>query len=351
MKTIISFLCVFAAAVVPARAETVERARYLMGSACRVVIDHAVEGRAEALAEKAFDEIARWEGILSDYDPASELSRLNGSGRDGFPASSDLRSFLALSARLSAETRGAFDLTAGALVDLYALRDGGRWPSDDEVASARARVGFERVSLDMAAGTVRLEADGMRLDPGAIGKGFALQRAAEVVRRGGATWALMDFGRQILVLGEGPDGCGVPVDVEPPSGSRDGKTMTLYLKDASVASSANSERGLVVDGRPLGHIMDPRTGKPATSSSQTTVVAADAGRADALSTAMFVMGPGEAMRTANRLRVQAIAWPADGSRPLLTPGVSTYFHKTCSGEVPAPPAPTPAIGQKGNSTP
>lgn len=349
MRMIISTMVAVAALTTDARPETVERARYLMGSSCRIAASLPPAADGAALLEQAFAEVARWEGVLSDYDPTSELSKLNASGGAEFPASLDLLAFLDLGRSLAHETQGAFDLTVGVLVDLYRVRGGGRWPSEEELSTARAALGFERLVLDMEGRTARLAARGMRLDPGALGKGFALQAGAAILRSGGAGWALLDFGRQILVVGGGPGGCGIPVEVEPPAGSGRREQFTLYLNDASVSTSGNSERGLVVDGRPLGHIFDPWTAMPSAASSQATVIAADAGRADALSTALFVLGPEEGLRTARRLGVEAILWPADGSGPLLTPGLGRYLDDNCAARAPASPERTPALSQKGES--
>jgi thiamine biosynthesis lipoprotein len=328
-------------------APLVERARYLMGTVCR--ISALAEGPVDAAdaVEKAFDEIARIESILSDYDPASELSVLNRAGRGTHHVSIDLASFFESSLAISEETAGAFDVTVGPLVDLYALRSGGRWPSPDEVRLALRRCGFRKVALEGKRGEVRFVEDGMKLDPGAIGKGIALDAAARFLRDAGVRDALLDFGGQVLAVGAGAGGCGFPVDVATTGRDRL-LDRPLFLADASVSTSANDERGLVVDGRPLGHILDPRTGRPASAAVSVTVVAPSATRADALSTALFVMGPDAALEAAGRLGVEALfVVETDGSPNIrATPRFMELHRGPCAGPAPAAPASSPWKGRR-----
>ncbi len=314
--------------------EVAERARYLMGSPCRIVASHPEPGRAAVLIESAFSEIDRWNSILSDWDAGSELSRVNASAAQAPVAcSEDLFAWLERTVAFVRETEGTFDPTAGALVDLYAIRSGGRWPSDSEIEAARGRVGFSRVALDPRGRTVRFLSAGVRLDPGAIGKGTALDAAGHVLREGGADWALLDFGGQILAVGAGPSGDGFPVEL-PLSGPGRGPEV-IRLRDASASTSSNSERGVEVEGRLLGHIFDPRTLLPVGSRGTVTVVAPTAERADALDTAFFVMGAEEALKAALRLGVEARFVPGtddEDAAAHATPGFARLLE-------PASPAP------------
>lgn len=324
----------------PARAEAAERARYLMGTVCRIAADHRLPGRTAPAIEAAFDEIARWESILSDYDDGSELSRLNASETSTFRCSPDLLGFLSLSLSLAAETDGAFDITVGPLIDLYALRSRGRWPPAAEIEGALKRTGWRRLLLDPEAATARFQAEGMRLDPGAAGKGFALDAAARVLRGNGVRWAMLDFGGQILDVGGGPGGCGVPVEIAA-EGRESPARRLIHLREASASTSANDERGLIVEGRPLGHILDPRSGRPAEGLLSVTVVAPTGALADALSTALFVMGPDEGAAAASRLGVEALFTMKGGRgrRYLSTPGFERLTRDPCAAEPPASAAP------------
>ncbi|MBI3449329.1 MAG: FAD:protein FMN transferase [Acidobacteria bacterium] len=326
-------------------AVTAERARLLMGTTCRVEAAHTTRDLAARAADAALDEIARWESILSDYDPTSELSRLNARAPDGgVPCSRDLFGFLEASARLSAGTDGAFDITVGPLVDVYALRAGGRWPGESEIAAALARTGSPRMALDPATSSARFLAAGMRLDPGAIGKGYALDAATRLLEERGVAWGLIDFGGQIAVVGAGLDRCGVEIDLAS-RGRDEPAARTIRLAGGSASTSGNDERGLVVDGRLLGHILDPRTGLPASGSLSVTVVAKSATVADALSTALFVLGPERGFAVARRFGVEAAFTipAADGGVPrtAATPGFERLERTTCAPGPPAPAAPIP----------
>lgn len=281
-----------------------ERGRWLMGTRCLVSVGHRDEARAAALAGAALDEIARWESILSDWDPRSELSRLNSAPPAPFACSPDLFQFLEAATDLARRTGGAFDITVGPLVELWDLRGAGRIPSPAGIARALESVGSGRILLDPLSRTARLAA-GMRLDPGAIGKGWALDAAAGILRKGGAEWALLDFGGQILAVGSGPDGCGFPVRAA--AGGRDVRDApVLKLRDASASTSSNEERAVPAEGETIGHILDPRTGRPARGLAGVTVVAPGGALADALSTALFVAGADEGARLAEREQVAAL---------------------------------------------
>jgi thiamine biosynthesis lipoprotein len=330
------------AAAAPPEAAPVERARFAMGTVCRIAASHDEPGAVPRLVESAFAEIARWETILSDYDPASELSALNReASRRAVACSADLFAFLEAAAGLAAETGGAFDPTVGPLVDLYALRRGGRLPSPREIQDALGSVGHRRLILDRASRTARFAAPGMRLDPGAMGKGFALDAAARVLREGGVRWALLDFGGQILAVGGGPGGCGFPVEVAA-GGRASGRRIAIRLRDASAATSGNDERGAVVDGAPVGHLLDPRTGLPAAGLASVTAVHASGARADALSTALFVAGFEEGPAAAEALGAAALFVRDGGSgiEARATAAFERLENTTCSGEGTASPGPS-----------
>jgi thiamine biosynthesis lipoprotein len=130
----------------------------------------------------------------------------------------------------------------------------------------------------------------MTLDPGGLGKGYALDAAAGVLRARGFPVALLDFGGQALALDPPPGEPGWSVALSHPR-RRDEAALSLVLARASLATSGNVEHGLVVDGRPLGHLLDPLSGRPAPFRGSASIVAPTGARADAYSTALFVMGP------------------------------------------------------------
>ncbi|HAZ06971.1 MAG TPA: hypothetical protein DCZ01_00290 [Elusimicrobia bacterium] len=243
----------------PVREKTIERVRWLMGTACLI---QAEETNSGAAATAAFEEIERWDRILSLYKEKSELSALNRSAGTGpFRASPALYAAVETALRLAHETQGAFDPTI-----LPVLRRG---PED------LGLVGWNKVRLDPAAGTIELPLRGMGLDLGGIGKGWALDRAADVLRERGVTRAFINFGGQILALGapRGRDAWTVRLPgVEEP----------IMLRDASVSTSGDSQRP--------GHISSPFDGGPLRRKFSATAILACAAEADAWSTALYVLG-------------------------------------------------------------
>ncbi len=264
----------------PARAaallaqEPVRRKKFLMGSFCEI--------RAEAdpaVVERAFDAIRRVEKAISNYDDASELARLH--RERSIEAGPDLLAFVNDSLRLSKETGGAFDPTVAPVVRLWGFKDGRhRVPADAEIEAARKAVGIGRVTVDGRRVTLP---EGVELDPGAIGKGQGVDAAAAVLHAAGVTRAFIDFGSSQLAIGRW--------DVEIRDPFAEGKSIgQLRLENEAASTSGGYEKFFEKDGKVYGHILDPRTGRPADRVAAATVVAATAAEADALSTAVYVDG-------------------------------------------------------------
>ena len=259
-----------------AKAEThVSRMRWLMGTFCSI---EAWGGDAGAGVAGAFDEIDHWDRVLSLYKKGSELNAMNASAGTGpFHASPDLYAQTAAALRLARDTGGAFDPTI-----LAAIRGG---------PEALPLVGWNRVRLDPAAKTIELPKRGMALDFGGIGKGWALDHAAAVLRAHGVSRAFINFGGQILALGA-PESGGKWSVVLP------GLPEPLDVQEASVSTSGDAERP--------GHILSPFDGRPVHRDVQATAILASATEADAWSTALYVLGktpenfPGRSFFTAAR---------------------------------------------------
>jgi len=266
-------------------AGTVTRARWRMGTlwtAEATSPDTLAAGRA---LEAALDTVSALEAELSNWRPTSALSRLNDAGAlDALPAS--LGAVLDSALGFAAATDGAFDPTVESLVRAWDLRGAGRVPEARTLAEARARVDARRIVLQRdASGTVRgADLHGTRIDLGGIGKGYALDRAAAVLVAHGLTQGALDAGGQRLVLADT-----ATVWLADPR-DRDRPAVAVRLATRSIATSVQRERSLVVRGRRVGHILDPRTGEPVPGEAAVSVAAASGTRADAHSTALLVMG-------------------------------------------------------------
>jgi FAD:protein FMN transferase len=284
-------------ALVPpaAQPEPVVRGRYLMGSPCEIRAFGEDAERTGAAIEAALDRIAALEDAMTTWRPDGELARLNAVCAKE-PArvvvSADLARALAGAREWAARTEGAFDPTIGALVSAWGLREGGRVPADDEIARAVARTSWELFEVDVASSSVRCSA-GVELDLGGYGKGLALDEAAAVLREAGIESALLNFGGQVLALGAPPGEPGWIVELAHPL-TRDRAVAELVLHDASLSTSSNAERGFTVGRKHFGHVLDPRTGRPAPWRAAVSVLAPTAAAADALSTALLVVGPDRA---------------------------------------------------------
>ena len=250
------------------------------------------------------------ESELSTWRPASALSQIN---RLPFGTAGvldpPLCRLLERVQRWQQRTAGAFDPAIGALIAVWDLRGAGRIPTKAELAAARARTGWKYVAMDGQACRLRRRRD-VTLDAGAFGKGEALDRILATGEDVGP-W-LVDLGGQVAVSGPRPDGSGWPVALAH-AGRRHLGLIDLELRGGSLATSAGSERDLVVGDRRVGHVIDPRSGRPAPFSGSVTVWHERALAADILSTALFVMGPTAGLRWAERHDVAALFQVPDGA--------------------------------------
>lgn len=265
-------------------------------------------------AEEAWEIVLELESILSRFNPQSDVSRVNRYADKGpVWVPPPLWEVLQIAERMYRLTGGAFDPTVGPLAACWGVyRREGRIPSDEERQEALARVGFDQVKMDPAQRTVRFLRPGMELDLGGIGKGFALQKAMQHLKACGVEAGLLHSGHSSVVAwGERE----WPIGLEHPfrPGERVG---VVLLKDRALSTSSLAEQRYVVGGETLGHLLDPRTGWPAKGLGSVTVIGTDAAEADALSTALFVMG----LEAAQEFLQQHPPWagvlmPLEGGEP------------------------------------
>ena len=267
----------------------VERSRSLMGTLCTATARGLDRAHLSAALAGALDEIARLEEVMSSWRLDSELARLNASSGRPFHCSADLFAVLDSARTCAEQTHGAFDPSIEPLAQAWDLRGSGALPTDGERQRARALVDWRRLGLDRERHTATL-GSGMGIDLGGIGKGFALDRARERLLERGVRDALLNFGGEILVMGrEAPAESGWTVRVAHPS-DRLQAAVVLGVSEAAVSTSAQSEHRYRVGVKSYGHVLDPHSGQPVNSAASVTVVTGSATRADALSTALLVMG-------------------------------------------------------------
>ena len=244
-----------------------------------------------AAGEEALDEIDRLEAQLSLYRPGSEVARLNaGAHHRPVRVTPSLFKLLERARDLSQETGGAFDITIAPLVRCWGFMGGtGSMPDTDAIVEARCNVGIHLVELDPEQLTVRFTRAGVMLDFGAIGKGYAVDRAAELLREAGVTSALIHGGTSTaFALGRLPDGARWKIAVTSPANESAAQPVAVVeLEDESLSVSAVWGRAFQAGGKSYGHIIDPRTGRPAEHARLSAVVLRSATETDALSTALL----------------------------------------------------------------
>jgi FAD:protein FMN transferase len=283
--------------------------------------------KAPSLAEAALDEVDRLEDQLTVFRPDSEVSRLNQTAADN-PVAVEKRLFqlLELAAELARDTEGAFDIATGALTRVWGFyRRSAQVPSPEELAEVMTRVGIKHVVLDGRRQRIRYLRPGLEINLGSIGKGYALDRAAELLRHNWpAGSALLHGGHSsVYALGNGPgNGRGWRVGIRHPW-DPERRLAIVHLQDRALGTSAATFQHLEYHGRKLGHILDPRTGWPAEGVASASVVAPTGAEADALATAFFVLGIEKAKTYCeNHPEIGAVLLPADDSSAPVSLGLS-----------------------------
>lgn len=276
----------------------------VMGTFAHVSVVAANYNTAYRCINAAFVEIYKVDELMSDFKRNSEISLVNREGfRQAIKVSDGTYEVLKRSVEFSKLTDGAFDITVGPLVELFrTAKKTEVAPSKEEVNQAKAKVGFEKLVFDDPNRTVRFKVEGMRLDLGGIAKGYAVDKAIEAAQKAGAIGAMVDIGGNIRCFGTLPRGkdnwiIGLqdPNLVEnskfliPNQNSRD-ILLKLKLTAEAVATSGDYQQFVLINGKRYSHILNPHTGTSAEGISSVTIITDNATDADALSTAVSVMG-------------------------------------------------------------
>jgi len=261
-----------------------------MGVEARIVLYAKDQAVSERAANAAYARLAELDAVMSDYRADSELNRL-AAAPAGTPVhvSRDLFDVMCTAKRVNEASSGAFDITIGPLVALWRdSRQSHQLPTAEQRASARQRVGFQHVSINVDDHTITLAMPGVQLDLGGIGKGFAAQHAINTLREHDITSALVALAGDIAVSDAPPheDGWRIVID-------HNGSAHTLELTNAAISTSGSNQQFITIDGTRYSHLIDPRTGLGLTTETIVSVIARgpNAGAlADALSSAACVLG-------------------------------------------------------------
>lgn len=288
----------------------VHRQRFAMWTVVDIVVYHPSRAEADAAVAKALDEVQRLDGVLSNYEATSDVSRLVRDARHKSVAvDASLFEIIQSSVELSRRSGGKFDVTVGPLLKVWKkAKDEGRKPTPEEIAAARRCVGYEKMELTPP-DRILIRSDCVEIDLGGIGKGYAVDRAMGILKASGIKHALINAGSSsIAAIGTPPQDKGWPVRfLESGSGSR-----SLLLRDASISTSEQT-----------GGILDPFTGNPTSDRMTVSVITPGATAADGLSTALLLMSIDDGKKLLGQYEKAAAFWIAPGGQLKASYGEST----------------------------
>lgn len=275
----------------PAQRAVTERFEYSqihMGVKVTFVLYADRADTAEGAARAAYARFAELEQIMSDYRPDSEVMRLcDRAGEGPVKVSPELFTVVQRAVEVSALSEGTFDVTCGPIVKLWReARKTKKLPSPTALSTAREVVGYRYLALDSAASTIDIGRKGVRIDLGGIAKGYACDEALRVLGENGVDRALVQAGGDLAASGAPPGKLGWRVAIQ----GRPAEDA-IWLKNAAMSTSGDSEQFVTIGGRRYSHIVDPRTGYGLVDQVQVTVIAKDGLTSDSLSKALCILGP------------------------------------------------------------
>ncbi len=275
--------------------------RLVMGTFARVIVVAQNSEIAEKAASDAFAQMEKVDSLMSDFKDNSDIGIVN---REAFQkevkVSDDTFEVIKRSVEFSKLTDGAFDITVGPLVALFRKeKETHIPPTKEEIENAKAKTGYEKLILDDKNKTVRFTVEGMKLDLGGIAKGYGVDIATEAVKKDGALGALVDIGGNIRCFGTPAQGKKTwLVGIQDPNlaeNKDEGLISTLKITDESVSTSGNYQQFVMINGKRQSHIINRKTGTGAEGLSSVTIITDNATDADALSTAVTVIGTEKGM--------------------------------------------------------
>jgi len=331
LSATILVLLIIALAIYNRKPSEIKYTRLLLGTVVEITLAGRDEAQLNAAAEAAFAEIQRLEALMSHYREDSDVARVNNAaGKEAVAVSKETFEVVEVSLNASRLTNGSFDVTMGVLGKAWHFTkdDKGELtpPSAEEVKKLLPLVDYHQIIIDKQNNTVKLAKQGMKINLGGIAKGYIIGKAAEALKRHGIKKGIVHAGGDMIVFNE-PDSPPWLIGIQDPR-NKDNIIGTLKVSNTTVATSGDYERFFVKDGKRYHHIMDPSTGFPANKSITATMVTKDPTLADALSTAVFIMGPESGMKLIEELPgVEGLIIRADGKltmssgfKEIYTPG-------------------------------
>ncbi len=287
----------------------------LMGSRFEITVVAQNKTEGDQYIKMAIAEIDRIEKLISSWDPNSETSKINNAaGKNPVTISKELFDLIDRCLKISKLTDGAFDISYASMDRIWKF-DGSMktMPSKEAIKESVSKVGFQNIILDKQNNSVFLKLPGMKIGFGAIGKGYAADKAKELLRKNNVPSGIINASGDMNTWGKQPDGSDWKVALTNPMDKNKGFGL-LPVVDKAVVTSGNYEKQVVFNGTTYSHIIDPRTGYPSTGILSVTVFAPKAELADALATSVFVMGKETGLDRINQLQnVECIIIDEEGN--------------------------------------
>lgn len=299
-----------------------QQSRVAMGSELRIGAWTTNRGDAEAAFAAVFGEFDRLDALMSVWKPGSDIDRVNAAAGDHpVPASEDVRKVLRIAAQVSEWTGGKFDVTFGVLSGLWKFDhdQDDQLPDMNAVRRLLPLIDYRSLVVDDDAGTIFLKKKGMRAHLGGIGKGYAVDRAVDILRARGIHDFMIQSGGDMYVGGSN-HGEAWRLGIQDPRGPSGTTFASLALTDSTFSTSGDYERFFVKDGRRYHHIIDPATGEPSQAGCRSvTIVTTSAVVADGLSTGVFLLGPEKGLALVQQLPNVDAVIVTSRSEVLITP--------------------------------
>lgn len=278
---------------------------FCLDTSCKITIyDDVREGTAERIMDDTFQEIHRYEKLLSKTVSGSDIDRINQSGGQWTDVSEETIAVINMANEISEQSGGVFDITIGAVNDLWDFKgENPKVPDAAAIAEALLSVGYQGITTE--AGRVVLENPSAQLDLGGIAKGYIADKAAEFLEKKGVAKAVINLGGNVVVLGEKDADTPWVIGIERPFSDRTELVGTIEAVDATVVTSGIYERNFEADGVLYHHILDPRTGYPVETDLEAVTITAEKGKSgfcDAVSTACLLLGKEQALQFIERIQ-------------------------------------------------
>ena len=311
----------------PGRVRIVERAGVAMGSELRLTAWATDDAAVRSAFDAVFAEFERLEAQMSTWRPGSDVLRINAAAGDhAVPVAADVRDVLRLARQVSEWTEGTFDVTFGALTDVWKFDhdQDNTIPSPEAIRARLPLIDYRQIEIDDRAGTVFLKRTGMKIHLGGIGKGYAVEHATRILRRAGLRDFMIQSGGDLYVGGH-KDGRPWRLGINDPRGPEGRSFATIDLTDSTFSTSGDYARFFMKGGVRYHHILDPATGQPARLCRSVTIAAESPVLADAVAKGVFILGPEKGMALVERIpRLGAVIVTAK-NEVLVSSGLKDRF--------------------------